>query len=394
MTTRSHIDQLGDKNTFPSMSLLDFDPNLIVGMGYLTVVLSYYLRKKIILSAYSCSLLAAILVSHRLIAFIDYRLVQAAFMVVCTLYHWSSMHRQQLPVNGKYVLITGCDRGIGHELAKCMDREGYRVFAGCLQVSGQGPRELVGSCSPNLRTLQLDVQDSAQIAQAAETVRNCLGNDNLWAVINNAGICLIGNIEIMSLEDIERQMRVNFFGPLNMCKTFLPFVRRRLVPVAHMGVYCASKAALAILTESLRYEQKLWGVHVSTIVPSGYRTGILAYDKQSTAERWWKVASPTVKQDYGRECFTPTFKMPNHESKTTPDLSTIVNTILRAVSEDKPQAFYYSGFLARTLPFIYTYLPPVVREPLMKVFAGWFVLKPKALEPKERLNGLIAKESD
>ena len=48
-----------------------------------------------------------------------------------------------------------------------------------------------------------------------------------------------------------------------------------LAPVAHMAVYCASKSALATLSESMRYELKPWGVHVSTIVPSGYRTGRL-----------------------------------------------------------------------------------------------------------------------
>ena len=40
-----------------------------------------------------------------------------------------------------------------------------------------------------------------------------------------------------------------------------------------MGVYCASKAALGIMSEVWRYELKMWDIKVSTIIPSGYKTG-------------------------------------------------------------------------------------------------------------------------
>lgn len=40
-----------------------------------------------------------------------------------------------------------------------------------------------------------------------------------------------------------------------------------------MGVYCASKAALASMTEVWRYELQAWGINVSMIIPSGYKTG-------------------------------------------------------------------------------------------------------------------------
>ncbi|WAR05543.1 DHB2-like protein [Mya arenaria] len=186
----------------------------------------------------------------------------------------------------------------------------------------------------------------------------------------------------MPLTDIYRIMAINFLGPLNMC----------LAPVPHMGVYCASKAALAMFTESLRFEQKVWGVHVSTVVPSGYRTGIMAYDKDTTAKRWWKEASPTVKHDLGQDCFKPEFKYKNHESHTTPDLSSIVDTISYALSVKYPKPFYYSGFLARTLPYVYHYLPPALSDIAVEVLASWFEFKPQALQPHHQLNGMMIKE--
>ena len=54
-------------------------------------------------------------------------------------------------------------------------------------------------------------------------------------MINNAGICYIGNIEIMSTDDIENVMAINYMGPINVCRAFLPLIRRskgRLVNVA------------------------------------------------------------------------------------------------------------------------------------------------------------------
>lgn len=57
----------------------------------------------------------------------------------------------------------------------------------------------------------------------------------LWGIVNNAGICYIGNVEMMTMEDMQKIMAVNYFGPVNVCKAFLPLLRRsrgRLVNIA------------------------------------------------------------------------------------------------------------------------------------------------------------------
>lgn len=46
-----------------------------------------------------------------------------------------------------------------------------------------------------------------------------------------------------------------------------------LVPISLMGAYCASKAAVASMTEVWRAELQAWGVKVSTVIPSGFNTG-------------------------------------------------------------------------------------------------------------------------
>ena len=75
-----------------------------------------------------------------------------------------------------------------------------------------------------------------------------------------------------------------------------------------MGIYAASKAAVTMLTETWRYEFRPMGIDVSMIVPSGYRTGIMTYDMQAVADRWWAEADTEVRHFYGKGCFCPVNK--------------------------------------------------------------------------------------
>ncbi|XP_021344451.1 estradiol 17-beta-dehydrogenase 2-like, partial [Mizuhopecten yessoensis] len=215
-----------------------------------------------------------------------------------------------------------CDRGIGFSLAKHLDSQGFHVFASFLNNQSVEQDQLVKTCSNRLHTIQMDVSNVQQVEQAATHVTAEVRDQGLefWGIVNNAGICFIGNVEIMAREDMYKVMAINYFGPVNVCKAFLPLLRQYrgrivnvasnagLVPVPLMGVYCASKAALASMSEVWRFELQRWGIKVATIIPSGYKTGIMAYDKAAMAERWWSKASDTVQRDYGRECFNIKFK--------------------------------------------------------------------------------------
>ncbi|XP_045207545.2 estradiol 17-beta-dehydrogenase 2-like [Mercenaria mercenaria] len=388
--TNLHIEKLSIE--IESLNLNSNTIGLTLIGVYLSLLLVQLVRNVISWTTWSFVELVLIFLSSLVLFMLDYIVTGYSICIFGLFHHWSCLPQHYISVENKAILVTGCDRGIGYELAKKLDSMGYHVFAGCLFKGQKGEQALVADCSTRLQTLQMDVRNREQVKQAAIQVQAKLGHNKLWAVINNAGICYIGNIEIMSTDDIENVMAINYMGPINVCRAFLPLIRRSkgrlvnvasnagLAPIPHMGVYCASKAALATFSESLRYELEQWGVKVSTIVPSGYKTGILAYDKTAAAERWWKSASQTVKDDFGKECFTPEFKYENHESSTTPDLSPIVNTIVMAVSVKNPQPFYYSGFLARTLPFVYLHLPSILQEPVMKLLGHWFNFKPEALK--------------
>uniref|UniRef100_A0A8C6Q6A5 Retinol dehydrogenase 1 n=1 Tax=Nothobranchius furzeri TaxID=105023 RepID=A0A8C6Q6A5_NOTFU len=66
----------------------------------------------------------------------------------------------------KHVFITGCDSGFGNLLARQLDGKGFKVIAACF--TEKGAADLAAASSPRLKTLQLDVTDSASIRRAVE----------------------------------------------------------------------------------------------------------------------------------------------------------------------------------------------------------------------------------
>ena len=70
----------------------------------------------------------------------------------------------------RYILITGCDTGFGHEVAKDLDRNGYNVFAGCLTEVGEDI--LRKQCTCRLKTVHMDVSNPESIRQAYQFVKD------------------------------------------------------------------------------------------------------------------------------------------------------------------------------------------------------------------------------
>ncbi len=61
-------------------------------------------------------------------------------------------------------------------MAKYFDRQGFRVFAGCLVSEGDGAKELQSTCSERLKVLQLDITKDEEVESALATVKEDLGD--------------------------------------------------------------------------------------------------------------------------------------------------------------------------------------------------------------------------
>ena len=62
-------------------------------------------------------------------------------------------------------------------MAKYFDRQGFRVFAGCLTAEGEGAKSLESSCSDRLKILQLNVTSDEEVEEAVTVVKGDLDGE-------------------------------------------------------------------------------------------------------------------------------------------------------------------------------------------------------------------------
>ncbi|KAH9504254.1 Retinol dehydrogenase 7, partial [Bulinus truncatus] len=365
------------------------------------MVLAVFPRRVVRLSTRIIQDILVLAVSSFLLTWVCCDQLAACLLAFLALVMYNDLPSPWMTANDRAVLVTGCDKGLGHALALKLDAMGFRVFAGCLVMGGEGERALVKGASSRLTTLQMDVTKMEQVLQAAQFMQDRLEGKALHGVVNNAGILMSGNMEVMAYSDIRKIMEVNFMGVVHVYRAFMPLLRRprrgtsRLVnvasnvglaPSALMGIYGASKAAVALVSETWRYEHRQFGIHVSTIIPSGYKTGILEYDQEATANAWWEQATQEVKDFYGRACFMAVNKRKNYREYLSPDFSSITDCMVDALLSTHPKPFYYKGLIARTLPFLYLHLPLFIWDAIMPFLSDNYLFPVQALHTDSDLH--------
>ncbi len=171
----------------------------------------------------------------------------------------------------KTVLITGCSSGYGLETARHFLAQGWHVIA-----TMRTPRADLLPASDRLRLLALDVTQPESITAAIAAA------GPIDALVNNAGIGVVGAFEATSLELAREVFETNTFGVMAMMQAVIPQFRERrtgvivnvtssvtLAPMPLAGVYTASKTAITGLTGSVAFELAAFDVRVKLVEP-GY----------------------------------------------------------------------------------------------------------------------------
>lgn len=189
--------------------------------------------------------------------------------------HWS--------LREKVVLITGGARGIGAATARGLVRTGARPVLA--DLDSEALARTAAAITPAPLTIELDVTDAAACAAAVERVVAEHGRlDVVWA---NAGISSFGPLRLSDPAAWIRTVEVNLVGVYNAVRAALPAViaQRGYVAVTaslasfthapHMSAYCATKAGVEALCNSLRLEVAQYGVDVATIHPTWIDTDMV-----------------------------------------------------------------------------------------------------------------------
>ncbi|XP_048762664.1 D-beta-hydroxybutyrate dehydrogenase, mitochondrial-like [Ostrea edulis] len=264
-------------------------------------------------------------------------------------------------IKGQGVLITGCDTGFGNACAVRLDAMGFTVFAGCLNPECEGAKRLQESTTGKLHILKMDIRSDSDIKAVLEYVTETHESTGcgLWAVINNAGVNFLGDIDFCTMDMYHRIMDVNLFGMVRTTKAFLPLLRKskgRVVNVTSVrgrcvfpvaSAYTMAKFAGEAFSDGLRIEMRKFGVKVVIVEPGNFggATGMLNEKSLAIMKRdfntMWTEAGEEVKETYGKEYLDRLFEGAKGTSATSyPTLAPVLNALEDAVINQNPKIRY------------------------------------------------------
>lgn len=207
-------------------------------------------------------------------------------------------------------LITGGNRGLGHEIARRLVQAGQTVWIGARDAgSGRKAADRLGA-----DFVQLDVTDDASVDAAVETLRARTGH--LDVLVNNAGI--LGEVtapEDMTADQIRHVYETNVFGLVRVTHAFLPLLRRAAAPSVvnvtsglgsftltddpervesqyPLAAYGSSKSAVTMLT--MQYARTIPDVRFNAVDPGQTATeftGHIGHSVEEGAEAAVRIAT-------------------------------------------------------------------------------------------------------
>jgi PREDICTED: similar to GA11371-PA len=291
----------------------------------------------------------------------------------------------------KVVLITGCDSGVGLEMAKYLYQLGFIVFASFFMPNSYGYCKLnsliQNAEQARLHLLLLDVTNQAIIDNSRKIIEAYLKKYNiqgLWALINNAGTCVFGEFDWYTWDQIEKQIEVNLIGLIKVTQSFIPLIieaKGRVINISSVNgihsypgvsIYSATKFGVHGFTDAIRLELYKFGVRVINFTLGDFAklTNILKNQKQHMDQMW--NAMSEHKKDFYREYFNDYNKVvEKNYGYTSPKCfedTSFFTDLQEAVTFESPRDFILvANFSTRVFFFIYSHLNYHYRRKLLSL---------------------------
>lgn len=261
----------------------------------------------------------------------------------------------------KYVLITGASTGIGYDAARCLIERGYHVFGSVRQLADA--ERVQAALGERFTPVLFDVTDEGEIGTAVSQIRQTVGKDGLYGLVNNAGIAVGGPLMHLTLDEMRFQLEVNVIGVLAVTQACLPLLGAgkespyppgRIVNVSSVsgrtsypffGAYAASKHALEAMTDALRREMSIYGIKVIGVNPGPIQTPI--WDKAEEVD-----PAPFLGTDY-EAALLYAQKFAIARGRRGLPVEAVSKVIARALESKRPKTRYpvvRSRFFDWTLP--------------------------------------------
>ncbi len=275
----------------------------------------------------------------------------------------------------KCVLITGCDSGFGELLAHRAIDAGYTVVAACYTAKGAtNLKETTNSVVTVIADLTTK-KGRRMVVEATKTTCESMGG--LYAVVNNAGVVIPGNVDWLQPKDYEQSMSLNFHAPVELTYELLPLLKRkqgRVINVTSVdgfitlptnSAYNASKHALESWSDCLRCEMLPWGVKVVVIEPSTMKTP-LALSYADNYRATFQAAPPDRQAQYGEGWIEKV-----HDATTKGILDAAMppeetaDDLMKALRLSDPPTRIVSGAAAKYIFKPLSWLPDKIRDTVL-----------------------------
>ncbi|KAI1112322.1 NAD(P)-binding protein [Nemania sp. NC0429] len=277
----------------------------------------------------------------------------------------------------KKVLITGCsDGGIGAALAVAFHNAGYHVYA-----TTRNPAKMVELKAKGIETLALDVLSETSIAAAVSSVSKASEGHGLDILVNNAGAHFLMPIADINIAEAKKTYDLNVFSHIAVTQAFLPLllkavevrgsstiVNQTSVGASSMipfqSVYNSSKAAFAMLSDSMRLELQPFGIKVVNL-----RTGVVQSNLNKNLQETQRPSLPAGSiYEPAREVVEKALRQEEFEGQGTP-AHQWAEQVVRDVTKKTPPPVIWRGESA-SLARISTVLPFGMFDGFVKKLSG------------------------
>ena len=303
---------------------------------------------------------------------------------------------------GNTVLVTGASSGIGKSCAENLAGMGFKVYGTSRKaqdLAGPGIQDTAGhdmqepprhgaqdfsghhadgasnngiqadgaqkgkrgdagqSCGVTM--IRMDVCSEESIKAAIDHIIEREGE--IGIVVNNAGMGIAGSVEDTSPDEAFLQFDTNFFGMHRVIRQVLPHMRKNsrgliinissvgaLFPIPFQSMYIASKAAVELMSGSLRNELRSFGVKVCVVEPGDTKTGF-------TANRLFVKAGGEDSAYFlqGKK----SVEVMERDEMNGPEPIVVAKAVARAIKRKNPPAFITVGLSYKLLVFLRRLVP-------------------------------------
>ena len=222
-----------------------------------------------------------------------------------------------IDLSGRVIAITGASSGIGEATALACAAAGASVALAARRadrieaLAQRIEREHPNPAGSRALAIPTDVGEEAQARAFVERAHGELGR--LDALVNNAGVMLLGPIDGAPTEEWRRMVHVNLFGVLYCTHAALPLMRAQgsgdivnvssvagRVARAGSGVYNLTKWGVNAFSEALRQECVGVGIRVTIVEPGAVLTELQRHNRPPVLEqlmRRWEGVEPLQADD-------------------------------------------------------------------------------------------------